>query len=157
MKAKKNTKNVMKPLVSVHVVHYACSNCGEEKEEVKMCNDCNAPMRVIQVVELYGDEANEYLDNLKESSVKKVEKKTVAELQFDDSVSGADALDEEEELLGVDELELGEIFPDEEEEENDESEKKFVGDLGDDFEAALSILDEEEDELADDMEDLPEL
>ena len=145
----------MKPLVSVHVVHYACANCGEETEEVKMCKECNAPMRVIQVVELYGDEANEYLDSLKETSEKKQEKK-VGGVEFDDSVSGAEAEGleiEEESLDDTDEVELGEIFP----EEEDGEQKAYVGDLGDDFEAALDILDQEDDELGEDIEDLPEL
>ena len=147
----------MKPLVSVHVVHYSCSNCGEEMEEVKMCKECNAPMRVIQVVELYGNEANEYLENLKENSEKKEEKKKVGGIEFDDSVIGAEAEGlevEEESIDDGDEVELGEIFPDEDEEGGS---KKYVGDMGEDFEAALDILDQEDEELGDDIEDLPEL
>jgi len=154
LKSKKDSKKIVKPLVSVHVVHYACSNCGDEIEEVKMCSACNAPMRVIQVVELYGDEANEYLENLreKEKDVKKEQK--VNGVQFDESVSGSDVGDEGDVSTGVDEsLELGEIFPD----EGDEEERTYVGDLGDDFESALDILDQEDEELGEDIEDLPEL
>lgn len=148
----------MKPLVSVHVVHYSCSNCGEEIDEVKMCKDCNAPMRVIQVAELYGDEANEYLDNLKEAEKSKAPEKKSSTMQFDDSVSGEESedlgLEEEAVPEDNDDVELGEIFP--EEEEGDER-RTYVGDLGDDFEAALDVLDQEDEDLEDDVENLPEL
>lgn len=147
----------MKPLVSVHVVHYSCSNCGEEVDEVKMCNDCNAPMRVIQVAELYGEEANEYLDNLKEAEKGKTPEQKPSTVQFDDSVAGEQAEElglEEEVVKDTDDVELGEIFP----EEEDENERRtYVGDLGDDFEAALDTLDQEDEDLGDDVEDLPEL
>jgi hypothetical protein len=148
----------MKPLVSLHVVHYSCTNCGEETEEVKMCDACNAPMRVIQVVELYGDEANEYLEDLKEQASKNVKKEKVSEVQFDSSVTGADvdSLGEEDVLDDADDIELGEIFPEDDEEEEG-SKKKYVNDLGDDFEAALDILDQEDEDMPDDIEDLPEL
>ncbi len=147
----------MKPLVSVHVVHYSCSNCGEEIDEVKMCNDCNAPMRVIQVAELYGDEANEYLDNLKETEKGKPSEKEASTVQFDDSVSGVQSDESaigDENVSNTDDVELGEIFP---EEEEDSEKRTYVGDLGDDFEAALDALDQEDEDLGDDIEDLPEL
>lgn len=147
----------MKPLVSVHVVHYSCSNCGEETQEVKMCNECSAPMRVIQVAELYGDEANEYLENLKQEETKESKDKSVGGVQFDDSVSGVEQeeLDSESvEPEEEDDVELAEIFP---EEEDDNSRRTYVGDLGDDFETALEELDKEDDDLGDDVEDLPEL
>jgi len=147
----------MKPLVSIHVVHYSCSNCGEEVDEVKMCGDCNAPMRVIQVAELYGDEANDYLDSLKEGEKSKSSESKVGVVQFDESVSGVSSDESEiegESISDTDDVELGEIFP----EEDEDSEKRtYVGDLGNDFEAALDALDQEEEDLGDDIEDLPEL
>lgn len=147
----------MKPLVSVHVVHYSCSNCGEETEEVRMCKECSAPTRVIQVAELYGEEANEYLEKLKEGQKSREKESKVSGLQFDDSISGFQTEEEEvEEIDGTDEVELGEIFPEEEDDEKNPG-KKYVSDLGDDFEAALDILDQEDDDLGDDIEDLPEL
>lgn len=142
----------MKPLVSVHIVHYSCSNCGEEKEEVKMCSECNAPTRVIQVAELYGEEANDYLDSLKEQSKEKPQEPKVSGVEFDDSVSGAEV--EDDKIEDTDDVELGEIFP---EEEDENKEKAYVGDLGDDFEAALDVLDQEDEDFGDDIEDLPEL
>jgi len=154
LKTKKNDRKVVKPLVSVHVVHYSCSNCGEEIEEVKMCSGCNAPMRVIQVVELYGDEAEEYLENLKEKAKKDTAKAKVTNVEYDESVSGAEVEEEDLDSDVSDDVELGEIFPDEEEEEES---KTYVGDLGDDFEAALDILDQEDEELGEDIENLPEL
>lgn len=149
----------MKPLVSIHVVHYSCSNCGEEIDEVKMCKDCNAPMRVIQVAELYGDEANEYLDNLKEVDKSKTPEQKVSTVQFDESVSGLQDEESETEDKSVfdndnDNVELAEIFP---EEEGGSEKRTYVGDLGDDFEAALDTLDQEDEDIGDDIEDLPEL
>lgn len=163
MKSKDSKKQVVKPLVSVHVVHYACSNCDEESEEVKMCKECNAPSRVIKVSELYGQEATDYLDNLKEEkeNLKKKKAPSVSGVQFDDSVSGAETDDYEEETFSKEEkaeeedVALSEIFPEEEEEYGEK--KKFVDDLGDDFEAALDVLDQEDEGLDSDVEDLPEL
>jgi hypothetical protein len=144
----------MKPLVSVHVVHYSCSNCGEEIEEVKMCGECSAPMRVIQVAELYGEEASEYLDSLKENEKNKPKEPKVRETQFDESIVGAELEEEDANIEDTDDVELGEIFPEEEEESG---ERTYVGDLGDDFEAALDVLDQEDEDFGDDIEDLPEL
>ncbi len=147
-------------MVSVHVVHYACSNCDEENEEVRMCKECNAPSRVIKVSELYGQEATDYLDSLKEQKEKQKEKtsSSVSGVQFDNSVSGAETEGYEEERLPTEEeedIELSEIFPEEKEEFGEK--KKFVDDLGEDFEAALDVLDQEDDGLSEDVEDLPEL
>ncbi len=138
----------MKPLISVHVVHYSCSNCGEEIEEVKMCKECSAPMRVIQVAELYGEEAEEYLETLKENSKKNLPKEKSPVIQFDEDIE----IEEEEEGLS-DDVELGEIFPEDDSLPN----KTYVDDLGDDFEAALDILDQEDEDFSDDIDDLPEL
>lgn len=142
----------MKPLVSVHVVHYSCTNCGEEKEEMKTCSECSAPMRVIQVAELYGDEANEYLESLKEESKNEPEDKKVSGVQFDDSVSGAEV--EEADL--PEEVGLDDIYPEEKEKEGKAARKTYIDDLGSDFEQALDILDQD-DEGFDDVENLPEL
>jgi hypothetical protein len=148
----------MKPLVSLHIIHYSCPNCGEEVEEVKMCKGCNAPMRVIKTVELYGDEANEYLDNLQETNKKETVEKKTRSVEFDDSVIGSEsdelAINEDEESSS---LELGEIFPEQEDDDENSERKYVVGDLGADFEEALGFLDQEDDEISDDMKDLPEL
>lgn len=151
----------MKPLVSLHVVNYSCPNCGEEVEEVKMCAGCKAPMRVIKTMELYGDEANQYLETLKEGDKKKAIKNDNGGVQFDDSVIGADA----DEIESVDEkidsteedngLELGEIYPDS---DDGASERKYnIGELDSDFEEALGFLDQEDDDIPEDMKGLPEL
>ncbi len=145
----------MKPLTSVHVVNYSCGNCGEEEEHAKLCSSCKAPMRIIQVVELYGEEADEFLQNLKQQSQTEEKHKGVSSIQYDDSVVGINEDDiEEVEDPGVDDgLELGDIYPDE---DDDEKKSRYVGDIGDDFESALDILDQE-DEDDDDLTDLPEL
>ena len=144
----KNDKKVVRPLTSVHVVHYACTNCGEEEEDVQLCSACKAPSRVIKVTELYGEEATEYLETLKKEPAK--EASGIQSEQYDDSILGVGG----EEVVGegaVDNVALGEIFP----ESEDSKDKNYVEDLGDDFESALDILDQEDDD--EDLEDLPEL
>jgi hypothetical protein len=64
--AQSNQKDqVVKSMITVQIINYHCANCGEEIEEVKLCNSCKAPMRVIQVTEKYGAEAEKYLEDLK--------------------------------------------------------------------------------------------
>jgi hypothetical protein len=149
---KGNDKKVVKPLNSVHVIHYSCSNCGDEEEYAKLCSSCKAPMRVIQVVELYGEEADEYLEKLNQKEESSKKKENSGGVQYDDSVLGMseeEDFESDEGKSDVDDVALGDIFPDE------EGKKNYVDDLGDDFEAALDILDQEEDD--EDIEDLPEL
>ncbi len=151
----------MKPLVSLHVVNYSCPNCGEEVEEVKMCTGCKAPMRVIKTMELYGDEANKYLEDLKEESKKKVASNIDSGVQFDNSVIGVgpedlDSVEEKEDSVEEDAaLELGEIYPDADDEDSDR--KYNIGELDSDFGDALDFLDQEDDEISADMKGLPEL
>ncbi len=150
---KGNEKKVVKPLNSVHVIHYSCSNCGEEEEYAKLCSPCKAPMRVIQVVELYGEEADEYLAKLNQKKELSESKENSSSVQYDDSVLGIseeeEDFEEDEKKSDVEKVALGDIFPDE------ENKKNYVSDLGDDFEAALDVLDQEDDD--EDIEDLPEL
>lgn len=163
-KTKKNGtgERMVKPVNSVHIVIYACSNCGEEVEELKLCNECTSPMKVVQVIEKYGEEADEYLEQLKKDgnwgagvvTPKKKDEPTDGGISADEidsldiPITGLNESDDDEPVG------LGEIFPD-----DDESDAKPAAqDL--DFMEALDKLDEEED--VDNMdglgpEGLPEL
>ncbi len=103
-------------------------------------------MRVIQVVDLYGDEAVEYIENLNKASdkeIKKDEKKNNS-VQYDDSVLGVDVEEDKD-----DDMELIDIFPDEGEDKG----ITFVGDLDDDLTDEL----DKEDDYDEDIDDLPVL
>jgi len=144
----KNDKKVVKPLTSVHVVHYVCSNCGEEEEQAKLCSSCKAPSRIIKVTELYGDEANDYLEKIKAGVAQG--SAGIQSEQYDDSIPGVGGEEADGGGDTMSDVQLGDIFPD-----DDSSEKTYVDNLGDDFESALDILDQEDDE--EDIEELPEL
>ena len=71
---KKTSKDqLVTPRKSVHVVYVSCPHCGEEIEDIKLCPDCGEPMRVINVVEKFGEEAEKLLEELKKKSTSKTE------------------------------------------------------------------------------------
>ncbi len=159
-----NTKKVVTQRQSVHVVFFSCPNCGEETEHIQLCPDCSKPMRVIDVVEKFGDDAEAFLKKVQE----KIENGT---LKKDDLI----AVDEEEQpnvivLADEDSLDDGavvddgidtlvDIFPDDEDDEKvASSAPEGLTDLDD----IVAELDKEEDDefpLVDDLGDegLPEL
>ena len=91
--AKKST--LVRSVISIQIVHYCCSNCGEEVEEMKVCRSCKAPMNVITVLQKYGEEAEKYLEELKgkQSGIK-----TDANLEDIDSVGVDNSLVPDEDL-----------------------------------------------------------
>jgi hypothetical protein len=127
---------------------YACSNCGEEVEELKLCNECNSPMKVIQVLEKYGEEADQYLEKLKKEGdwdATAVTPKKKAEA--DDGGISSDEVDHLDiPITGLHEesddepVGLGEIFPDDDDDSS--TSKPASKDL--DFMEALEKLDEED-------------
>lgn len=150
-KTKKNGNGdrIVKPVNSVHIVIYACSNCGEEVEELKLCNECNSPMKVVQVIEKYGEEADEYLEQLKKDGnwdagvvtpKKKVESSDggISADEIDHLDIPITGLHEEEEEEEDEPMGLGEIFPD----DDDSGNKPATQDI--DFMEALEKLDEED-------------
>lgn len=159
-----NTKKVVTPRQSVHVVFFSCPDCGEETEHIQLCPDCSKPMRVIDVVEKFGDEADVFLKKVKERiengtlkkedlvSVDEDEHPNVIVLSDEDSLDDGAVVDD-----GVDTL--GDIFPDDEDDEKvSSSAQEGLTDLDD----IVAELDKEEDDdfpLADDLgeEGLPEL
>ncbi|MBU1119824.1 hypothetical protein KKA50_01330 [Patescibacteria group bacterium] len=52
---------------SVHVVFFSCAHCGDEIEDIKMCPSCSQPMKVINVVEKFGEEAEKFLEQIKKN------------------------------------------------------------------------------------------
>jgi predicted RNA-binding Zn-ribbon protein involved in translation (DUF1610 family) len=97
---------VVKSMITVQIVHFHCSNCGDEIEEVKLCKSCKAPMRVIQVTEKYGEEAEKYLEDLKR--LPNVVYKTDAAVEDNSSNSSVEnAFANEEELKRIDEIDSG--------------------------------------------------
>ncbi len=154
-----NGNKVIKPVNSIHVVVFACSHCGEEIEELKLCNECNSPMKVVQVFEKFGQEADEYLAELKKEGMwdaDSVSPKKKKEKIDDGGISGDDLDHLDIPIMGVndggvkEDLDdgLSDIFPD----EDDEVESATSGSQDLDFMEALEKLDEE-----DQIEDLEEL
>ncbi|HQG57592.1 MAG TPA: zinc ribbon domain-containing protein [Candidatus Dojkabacteria bacterium] len=68
MATKSNNDDLIRPVVSIQVIHYVCPNCQEEVEEARICKSCKAPMRVMQVKELYGEEAQKFLEDLRKKN-----------------------------------------------------------------------------------------
>ncbi len=159
-----NTKKVVTQRQSVHVVFFSCPDCGEETEHIHFCPDCSKPMRVIDVVEKFGDEADEFLKKIQE----KVENGT---LKKDDFVSVEEDDEQPNVIVLTDDVSLddgalvddgvdtlGDIFPDDDEEKVSSSAPEGLTDLDD----IVAELDKEEDDefpLVDDLGDegLPEL
>ena len=129
-----STKKI-KPVVKVQLIIYACPNCGNEIEEVKLCPMCSHPMRVVEVKELYGDEAEKLLEEIKEN-------KSVTSTITDEGMEvDKSSLKDED----TDDIYLSDIYAD------DGSEPKNVPPLD------TSILDDFDDDGDDDLPPLPEL
>lgn len=78
-----------KPVFTIQVIRYYCTNCGEEKEEVKLCPTCKSSMRVVEVVEKYGEEAKEYLQDIlgkRDVKLEGIHESAVEEHQDDPSI-----------------------------------------------------------------------
>ena len=163
MTKEEETKRVIPQRQSVHVVFFSCPNCGEEVEYIQFCPDCGKPMRVIDVVEKFGEEAEQFIKkvedrlaqegNLKEKEedaeltdiVEQPESNTII-LGGDEHVSDADF------TQGIDSLD--DIFP----EEDSDADVKVP--VVDDLDDIVAELDKDDDDFSmDDFGDdgLPEL
>jgi hypothetical protein len=156
-------KKVLPQRQSVHVVFFSCQNCGEEVDYIQFCPDCGKPMRVIDVVEKFGDEADDF--------IKKIEDRLAAEGNGKSEDTTESVIDEEPNIIVLDDEDdhidieepvnegvdsLGEIFPDDPDRATGMEGNEF-SDL-DDIVAELDKEDEDDfslDELGDDG--LPEL
>ena len=143
---------------SVHVVFFSCPNCGEEVDYIQFCPDCGKPMRVIDVVEKFGDEAEQFIKKVED---RLAQEKIANGKEEDDLIDIIDQpesttiiLDEQEnDSNEIDTLE--DIFPD------DDSDIDVKIEAVDDLDDIVAELDKEDDDdfPIDDFGDggLPEL
>jgi hypothetical protein len=149
---KKITKDQLVPTqTSVHVIYYSCPDCGEEVEEIKLCPCCNKPMRVINVVEKYGKEAEELLEKARKNTPKKEEEEEeyvgISKEEPNIILMGGDTnLDDGGIDPNADDENLDIIFPDENESEESHPKIEPVEDGNDGLAQALEQLDSEEDD-----------
>ncbi|HNW23488.1 MAG TPA: hypothetical protein PKH06_01875 [Candidatus Dojkabacteria bacterium] len=164
MTKKEETKKVVPQRKSVHVVFFSCENCGEEVEYIQFCPDCGKPMRVIDVVEKFGEDAEGFIkkveDRLSNGSSK--ENNNIEVEEEEEEVSNVIVLGEDEHIEEIPEVEevdsLGEIFPD----DDSDSDVKPISSDDDlsDLDDIVAELDKEDDDFSmDDFGDdgLPEL
>jgi len=158
MTKEEEIKKVVPQRQSVHVVFFSCPNCGEEVEYIQFCPDCGKPMRVIDVVEKFGDEAEEFIkkveDRLAQEKVANGKEEDDLIDIIDQPESSTIILDEQEhDSSEIDTLE--DIFPD------DDSDIDTKIEAVDDLDDIVAELDKEDDDdfPIDDFGDggLPEL
>jgi hypothetical protein len=150
----KSTKNKKEELVttrkSVHVIFLSCSHCGEETDHIESCSECGETMRVIDVVEKFGEDAERFLKRMQKRK-ENGGKVSDEDIDIDDEepniilMGGDTDLDDD----GIDptsddeEGSLDIIYPSD---DDDTSDKKVAVSADDDLTKALEQLDEEEDE-----------
>ena len=164
MSKKDETKKVLPQRQSVHVVFFSCQNCGEEADYIQFCPDCGKPMRVIDVVEKFGDEAEEFIKKIEDRLAQNGNGKTTDTTGvIEDEEPNIIVLDEHEhasEDSSIDEVDsLGEIFPDDDSDEDTKPSDVDGSNLAD-LDDIVAELDKEDDDFSlDDFEDgeLPEL
>ena len=164
MTKEEETKKVVPQRQNVHVVFFSCPNCGEEVEYIQFCPDCGKPMRVIDVVEKFGEEAEQFIKKVEDrlaqegNSKVKVEDEELTDI-IDQQESNTIILGDDEHVEGVEFVEdvdsLDDIFPE------DDSDTDVKTSVGDDLEDIVAELDKDEDDdfSLDDFGDdgLPEL
>lgn len=145
----KNSKKQKEELVtsrkSVHVVFLVCSHCGKEIDHIEICEDCNEPMRVIDVVEKFGEDAERFLKRVEK---RKQNGKQDEEVNIDEEEPNIILMGNKEDMddgaidpSKDDDGSLEVIFPD-----DDAEERSVEIDAGDDLAKALEQLDSEEEE-----------
>lgn len=153
---KKTTKTqLVTPRTSVHVVYLSCPHCGEEIEDIKLCPECGKPMKVIDVVEKFGEEAEKLLEELRKNTPKKNDEEEEEDYVGIDKeepniilMGGDTSIDDG----GIDPAAVDEdagldvIFPDDGENSDAGTPPEALAD--DDLTKALDQLDEEEDTSA---------
>lgn len=162
MAKQQETKKVIPQRQSVHVVFFSCENCGEEVEYIQFCPDCGKAMRVIDVVEKFGEDADVFIKKVED---RLAQNSTVQEKEYTDIVEEPESniivLGEEDHDDGavVDDVDsLDEIYPD-----DDSDVEKTVAKSDDDLsdlDDIVAELDKEDDDFSmDDFGDdgLPEL
>jgi len=144
---------------------FSCADCGEEVDEVKVCPECGKPMKVIDVVEKFGEEAEAYLTKIvavkknrsEEEEYVSIDKEepNIILMGGDDDLTDDDGIDpskDDGEGLDV-------IFPDD---DHDDTAPKAEVLVDEELSKALEQLDSEEEDISAedfgfDGEDIPEL
>ncbi len=160
------TKKVLPQTNSVHVVFFSCQNCGQEVDYIQFCPDCGNAMRVIDVVEKFGEEADEFVKKIEDRLADgNLSKDNVVEKKINKEESNVIILTEEDHIDDIDDVNsvedintLGDIFPD----DGDSDSKSTSSDSVDlsDMDDIVAELDKEDDDFSmDDFGDegLPEL
>lgn len=143
----KDTKKVIVPRQSVHVVFFSCPNCGEEAEHIHTCSDCGSSMRVIDVVEKFGEEAEEFRKKIKEKAANGTLKEEDLDTEKDEEtpniivLGDADHIEDDGAIEDDDTAQLGDIFPDDEENPTSSAPEGLT-----DLDDIVAELDKEEDD-----------
>lgn len=145
---KKKKEELIPTRRSVHVIYLSCPHCSHETDDIKHCPVCGEAMKVIDVVEKFGDDAERFLERIKKRNGKVVGTTDEEELEIDQEEPNIilmgvdDSLDDG----GIDPLDHSEdgsldvIFPD------DDSLPSGEVSLDEDLAKALEQLDSEEEE-----------
>jgi len=133
---------------SVHVVFFSCPDCGEETHHVEICAGCGTPMRVIDVVEKFGEEAEKFLKKVEDSINAETEDDKLGEdepniilMGDNDNVVDDAGIDPEQQDSYDDGLDV--IFP-----SDDEEDTTPKGSADADLASALEMLDSEEEDVS---------
>lgn len=144
---------VNKPVFTIQIIRYYCTSCGEEKEEVKLCSACGSSMRVVEVIEKYGDEAKEYLSkfitkrNIKLEGVAEDAQVDTQNADFDSELDIAEK--------DADSFYSDSIFPDTD--SDSARQVKIKNGNGSSIEEVLNILNENEEKGDDDDDEFADL
>ncbi|MBP5204196.1 hypothetical protein J6Z48_00960 [bacterium] len=149
-----NKKKKIPRRKSVHVVFYSCPHCSHEMDDIKFCPVCDEPMRVIDVVDKFGEDAEKFIARAQKRLSQK--KPVISDYADDDDYVGVDKEEPNIILMGDEKDNLDDggidpsidddggldvIFPDDTPYTPAES-----MDTDDDLSKALEQLDTEEDE-----------
>ena len=150
---KKEEEKMVTPRKSVHVVFLSCPHCGTERDHIEMCLECNEPMRVIDVVEKFGDDAERFLKRVAKRNASKKVKEDDDYVSIDNEEPNIILMGDEDALNGDggidpngddDDGSLGVIFPDDDTDGTSKEVEEM--DEDDDLTKALEQLDSEEDD-----------
>ena len=150
-KKNKKKKELVTTRKSVHVVFLSCPHCGTEKDHIEMCPECSEPMRVIDVVEKFGEDAERFLKRVEKrklnGTILSEEEEEYVDMENEEPniiLMGADeGLDDGGiDPTAIDDGSLDVIFPSEDEDSTD----RVVPEAGEDLSKALEQLDSEEEE-----------
>lgn len=149
-------EKVVTSRVSVHVIFYSCPDCGHEVEHIQFCDKCSKEMRVVDVVEKFGSEAQTIIEKLKSMRPDDDDDESpniiIISEDEEDAANGGD--DDENTITDEELVELDDIFEISDNEEKSDNDVN-ISDLTD----ALDESDEENtfDDLDIDPDSLPEL